>query len=114
MLAIALLELVTMLSQLTAGAFNHVGVAEVRVTPVVDDADTAIPAAWRELVQSRVADDGVPVIPQRSTAEMDYLVLADVDAVVPIRTSIHTNVVPWPHLAPVPIILALAASWIPN
>jgi hypothetical protein len=56
----------------------------VRVTAVVDDADTAIPTAWRKLVQSRVADDRVLFAQQRFAAEMDYLLLADVDAVVPI------------------------------
>jgi hypothetical protein len=84
MLATAVLEFVVMLAQLATGAFNHLGVGEVRVAAVVHDADTAIPTAWRELVQSRVADDEVVCVPQRFTAEMDYLVLADVDAVVPI------------------------------
>jgi hypothetical protein len=84
MLAITVLKVVAMLAQLATGAFNHLGVAVVRVTAVIDDADAAIPPAWRELVQSRAADDGVLFVPQRFTVEMDYLVLADVDAVVPI------------------------------
>jgi hypothetical protein len=84
MLAIAVLKVVAMLAELATGAFNHLGIAEVRVTAVVDHADAAIPTAWSELVQSHIADDGVLFVPQRFTAEMDYLVLADVDAVVPI------------------------------
>jgi len=50
MLAVAFLKVVTMLAQLAAGALNHLGVAEVRVTAVVDHADAAIPASRRELV----------------------------------------------------------------
>jgi hypothetical protein len=82
--AAVVLEVVAVMAQLAGGAFNHLGVAEVRVTAVVDDADTAVPTAWRKLVQSRVADDRVLFAQQRFAAEMDYLLLADVDAVVPI------------------------------
>jgi hypothetical protein len=40
---------------------------------------------------------------QRSTAEMDHLPLADVDAVVHECPTIHTDVVPGPHVAAVPL-----------
>jgi hypothetical protein len=101
MLAAAVIKVDDMLTELALGATDHLDVAEMRVTSVVNDTDPAVPASWRELVQRRVADDGVRAVMQRSTAEMDYLPLADVDAVVHECPTIRTDVVPGPHVAAV-------------
>ena len=82
MLTVGVIEVVAMLAQLAFGAINHFEVAEVRVTSVLNDTDPAVPAAWREVVQRCAANDGVFAVLQRSTADMDDLFPADVDAMV--------------------------------
>ena len=100
MFTVGVIEVVAMLAQLASGAFNHFEVAEVRVTSVVNDTDPAVPAAWREVVQRCAANDGVFAVLQRSTADMDDLFPADVDAVVHKCPTIYADVVSGPHAVP--------------
>ena len=89
-----------MLAQLAFGALCHFEIAEVRVTSVLNDTDPAVPAAWREVVQRCAANDGVFAVLQRSTAEMDDLFSADVDAMIHKCSTIYADVVPGPHSVP--------------